>query len=212
VLREIGREGDGTVARVGDASLAVVVRPGTITAPRGAYVLVLEADDGSGHRVCDLIHVLPGGALDATGIARGLVFASDSHAAEESPGSWTNVPSPPMVPFENAARTSLPLSLRGITVTAVDEHQVSVAIGPSAAVVPRHWLARMLFRITLHPPVLGYVETYGGFFYDDRTAGSVRIGLRTGGEVRLSHAEAMALVEAMYRAVPAGGYTERFAD
>ncbi len=78
--------------------------------------------------------------------------------------------------------------------------------------MPRHWLARMLFRIALHPPVLGYVETYGGFFYDDRTAGRARIGLRTGGEVQLSHPDAMALVEAMYRAVPADGYTERCAD
>jgi hypothetical protein len=213
VLRELGREGDGIVARVGDASLALVVQPRAIAAPRGAYVLVLAADDGGGHRACDLVHVPPGEVLDANGVARALVFASETRPADEPPASWTQVPVPPMAPFEDAGHASLPLSLRGLTVAAVDAQHVSIAVGGgSAAVVSRHWLARMLFRITLHPPVLGYVETYGGFFYDDRTPDAVRIGLRAGGEVRLSHADAMTLVEAMYRAVPAEGYTERFPD
>jgi hypothetical protein len=40
----------------------------------------------------------------------------------------------------------------------------------------------------------------------------VRVGLRGGGEVVLAHAEAMRLVEALYRAVPAEGYTERCSE
>ena len=117
-----------------------------------------------------------------------------------------------MAPFEDAPRAELPLSSQGIEVTAVDEDRVAVAIAGRSAVMPRHWLARMLFRIALHPPVLGYVETYGGFFYDDRSPGAVRVGLRGGGEVVLAHADAMRLVEALYRAVPAEGYTERCTD
>jgi hypothetical protein len=209
VLREVGREAEGALARVGDASLTLVVRPRAITAPRGAYVVVLEADPGIPHGVCDLIHVPPGATLDASGIARGLVFACETQDVEEPPASWDRVPSSPMAPFEDAPRASLPLSSQGIEVTAVDEERVAVAVGGRSAIVPRHWLARMLFRITLHPPVLGYVETYGGFFYDDRAPEAVRVGLRGGGEVVLAHAEAMRLVEALYRAVPAAGYTER---
>jgi hypothetical protein len=53
---------------------------------------------------------------------------------------------------------------------------------------------------------------WGGFFYDDRTPGAVRVGLRGGGEVVLAHDEAMRLVEALYRAVPPEGYEERCAD
>jgi hypothetical protein len=67
----------------------------------------------------------------------------------------------------------------------------------------------MLFRAALHPPVLGYVETYGGFFYDDRVPAAVRVGLRVADALVLPHAEARALVEALYRAVPPEGYTER---
>jgi hypothetical protein len=101
-------------------------------------------------------------------------------------------------------------------------------VGSARAVVPRHWLARMLHRIVLHRPSLGYVETYGGFFYDDRTSrhGFVRFGVRTPGaalsplahargtdpppaaEVRLAPSAAAALVETMYRAVAPEGYVE----
>jgi hypothetical protein len=212
VLRELGREGEGVVARVGDAALTLVVRPGAIPAPRGAYVAVLEADEGSAHGACDLVHVPPGATLDAAGIVRALVFASETRAVEEPPASWTEVPVSPMAPFEDAPRASLPFSQRGLVVSLLDEHRVTVALGAASAEVPRHWLARMLFRVALHPPVLGYVETYGGFFYDDRAPGAVRIGLRNGGEVALPHAEAMHLVEALYRAVPPEGYTERCAE
>jgi len=212
VLRETGREGEGVVARVGDASLTLVARPVAITAPRGAYVVVLEADAAGPHGACDLLHVRPGAMVDGVGIARCLVFASETCDAEEPPASWDRVPSAPMRPFEDAPRSPLPVSRGGIEVTAVDEQRVTVAVGGRSAVVPRHWLARMLFRIALHPPVLGYVETYGGFFYDDRAPGAVRVGLRGGGEVVLAHADALRLIEALYRAVPPEGYTERCGD
>lgn len=212
VLREIGREGEGALARVGEASLTLVVRPRAITAARGAYVVVLDAQSGSSHDPCDLIHVPAGATLDASGIARGLVFASETDAVEAPPASWDRVPDAPMVPFEDAPRAPLPVSRSGIEVTVTDEQSVTVAVGGRSAVVPRHWLARMLFRIALHPPVLGYVETYGGFFYDDRVPEGVRVGLRGGGEVVLAHAEALRLVEALYRAIPPEGYTERCSD
>jgi hypothetical protein len=212
VLRELGREGEGAVARVGDASLTLVVRPRAITPAQGAYVAVLEADGGSAYGVCDVIHVPRGASLDGAGIVRALVFASTTRAVEDPPASWDRVPSSPMAPFEDAPRGTLPVSAAGIEVTSVDEQQVEVVVGGGRAVVPRHWLARMLFRVALHPPVLGYVETYGGFFYDDRAPEAVRVGLRGGGEVVLRHAEAVRLVEALYRAVPPDGYTERCSD
>ena len=90
----------------------------------------------------------------------------------------------------------------------VDAKWVDIALRGSSARVPRYWLARMLFRIALHRPLLGYVETYGGFFFDDRAA-EVRIGLRGGADIALAPAEALELVEAMYRAVAPEGYRER---
>ena len=209
VLRELQREGAATLARVGDASLTLVVRPRALAMPRGAYVVVLESDPESPHHACDLIHVSRGATLDAAGIARALVFAPEKGDVEAPPSSWDEVATPRMAPFEDAPRTPLPVSHGGIDVTALGDSRVTVAVGASQGVVPRHWLARMLFRIALHPPVLGYVETYGGFFYDDRAGGSVRLGLRGGGEVVLGHEEAMRLVEVLYRAVPPEGYTER---
>jgi hypothetical protein len=210
VLCDVGREGEGTIAGVGGASLALVVRPsGAIAAPRGAYAVVLEADPGSGHAACDLLYVPPGAMFDGAGIARALVLTSATHDVEEPLPSWDRVPSSPMAPFEDAPRATLPLAHDGVKVAAIDGQRVAVTVGGREAEVPRHWLARMLFRIALHPPVLGYVETYGGFFYDDRRLDAVRIGLRGGGEIVRSHAEAMRLVEALYRAVPPDGYTER---
>jgi hypothetical protein len=78
-----------------------------------------------------------------------------------------------------------------------------------SARVPRYWLARTLFRIGLHRPLLGYVETYGGFFFDDREAGHHRIGVRGLGEIALSPPESLRLVETLYRAVAPDGYSER---
>jgi len=208
-LRELMREAPGAVAQVGDAALAVLVRPARVVAPRGAYVVVLEADEAGPHRACDLIHVPPGSTLDAAGIARALLFASDLDVADAPPPSWDRVPESPLAPFEDGPRGALPISSGGVTASLLDAGRVTIGIAGCSAIVPRHWLARMLFRVALHRPLLGYVETYGGFFYDDRSSDGVRLGLRDGGAVTLGREEADAVVEALYRAVAPEGYTER---
>ena len=76
------------------------------------------------------------------------------------------------------------------------------------AQIPRYWLARMLFRVALHGYRLGYVETYEGFYWDDRD-GTVRMGVRGVGEVQIDPARAPAVVERIYRAVAPPGYVER---
>jgi hypothetical protein len=76
---------------------------------------------------------------------------------------------------------------------------------------PRYWLARTLFRIALHDVRLGYVETYGGVFFDDRS-GDLAIGIRGETEavsVTFERADALAVVEALSRAVAPAGYRER---
>ena len=45
--------------------------------------------------------------------------------------------------------------------------------------MPRYWAARMLHRVALHGLRIGYAETYGGLFVDDRDV-VVRIGFRRG--------------------------------
>jgi hypothetical protein len=84
---------------------------------------------------------------------------------------------------------------------------VRVSLGSATAEVPRYWLARMLFRIALHDYRLGYLETYGGLFYDDRAG--YRLGLRHGASLELSRSEIASAVERMYRAVAPDGYVER---
>jgi hypothetical protein len=211
-LCDLGREAEGPVAWVGDASLDLVVRPTTVAAPRGAYVVVLEVEPGVLHHACDLIHVPPGATLDAKGILRALVFGSVAHDVDPPPASWDRVPGSPMAPLEDVARASLPFARDGVRVTALDPERVQVTLGEAEAVVPRHWLARMLFRIALHPPVFGYVETYGGLYYDDRSRETVRLGLRGGSEIVLRPDDALRLVEGLYRAVAPEGYTEKCAD
>jgi hypothetical protein len=211
MLRDLMHDPPGPVARVGHATLELVVHPRALTAPRGAYVAVLEARDGSPHHACDLIHLEVGASLDGRGIERALVFASTAGDAGAPPESWDRVPAAPMACFEDGPRGSLPLSCAGVVVEEVDAARVSITLGGSSAIVPRHWLARMLFRVTLHRPALGYVETYGGFFYDDR-AGRERVGLRGGGEIALGASEMRELLEATYRAVAPPGYTERPQD
>ncbi len=173
MLRETDREAPSVVARVGEASLTLVVRPRAARDPRGAYVLVLDADAGVAHHSCDPDPRSPRRTLDATGIARALVFASHAGDAGAPPPFVGRVPTAPMAPFEDGPRAALPAVLRrNRRGRGGRASRGSVTLGAASAVVPRHWLARMLFRVALHPPALGYVETYGGFFYDDR-AGTV---------------------------------------
>jgi len=208
------REKDRVLARVGRATLDLRVRPRAVAAPRGAYVVVLEAAGAGPHHACDLVHVPPGGVVDAAGIERALVFASDSVEASPPPASWERLPEPPFAPFEAGERAPLPFARADLTATDAGAAHVGIAAGGASAVVPRHWLARTLFRIGLHRPALGYVETYGGFFYDDRRAADagVAIGVRGGEPLVLAHDAALALVEALYRAVAPDGYTERCPD
>ena len=211
-LWDVAREGPRTLAVVGDASLALVVRPPNVPAPRGAYVVVLEGEGP--HHACDLLYVEPNGTLDGAGIVRALVFRSDAHDAAAPPASWSHLPASPFAPLEDAPRVALPFEDRGLKAIAVDGAHVQISVGGGVAIVPRHWLARMLFRIALHRPLLGYVETYGGFFYDDRPApgGLERVGLRGGRAISLAPEPMRALIESLYRAVAPEGYGERCAE
>lgn len=216
-LRSIHGE-PGVLARVGRTSLTLVVRPDVVAPPRGGWVLVLESDPTSVHASCDLVRVPPGARLDGAGIARALVLTSEDAAPDPTPPVWKGSPRAPFAPFEDAAPGALPFEEAGVRVEQESDDAdrfVSVAIGKGApVVVPRHWLARMLFRCALHDLRLGYVETYGAFFVDDGggpAAGSarVRVGVRGGDAVELDRAAAVGFVERMYRAVAPPGYTER---
>jgi len=190
------------------------VRPSTLVAPRGAYVVVLATGGGAKHRVCDLIHVSAGDSLDASGIDRAVVLESETVAASPPPDSWKRLPESLVAPFESGRRQPLPFSRAGLAAVEPDDRDVTIRIGAASARVPRYWLARTLFRITLHRPLLGYVETYGGFFFDDRLQASegISLGLRGGERITLPAPEALSLVEALYRAVAPEGYSEHFVD
>jgi hypothetical protein len=209
-LCELGREPPGIVARVGDATLALLVRPARVAAPRGAYLVVLEAQPDAPHHDCDLIHLAPGASLDGAGIARALLFSGESGPAQPPPPSWSAPPAPPTAPFDERARLALPFADGALAVRALDDAQVAIAVAGAQAAVPRHWLARMLFRLALHRPMIGYVETYGGLFWDDRRGADegVRFGLRAGASLTLPSARAHALAEQLYRAVAPPGYAE----
>ena len=205
-LRDAYREEPRTLARVGTARLDLAVSPSRIDAPRGAYVVVLSHDGGAWH-ACDLIHVPAESTLDATGIERALVFHGDAPAASP-PESWERVPGAAFSPFDEAQRLPLPVMTHGITASAVDAERVSIAVGRSSAAIPRHWLTRMLFAIGLHHPSLAYVETYGGFFYDDR-GDRVVVGIHGTDGVFLSRKDALDAVETLYRSVAPDGYLQR---
>ena len=65
----------------------------------------------------------------------------------------------------------------------------------------------MLFRVALHGFAIGYVETYGGFYYDDRE-GRFRLGVRDQGHVDLPREALLSALSGLYRAVAPVGYTE----
>lgn len=204
----------GVIARIGAAELALVGRPAV--PPRGGWIVVLEADEGSAHAAGDLIYAPAGAALDAGGITRALVLAADDAAPDPPPPSWRALPPPPFAPFEDAAPGALPLRLGGLAVEEAPDGTVAISLdgGGATAQVPRYWLARMLFRAALHGFRLGYIETYGGLFLEDRggAAPDVELGLRTASgktAIAIPRAEALAAVERLYRAVAPAGYRER---
>ena len=68
-------------------------------------------------------------------------------------------------------------------------------------------------RLARPRPSLGYVETYGGFFYDDHASAAVgaphRIGLRGAPPLEVTAEALPERLESLYRAVAPPGYVER---
>jgi hypothetical protein len=209
LLADLVAEPSRVLGVVGDATMSLVCDAGAIAPKHGAYVVVLEPGEASDAFAADLVYVPPGAVLDATGIARALVFESAHAAAELPPATWDKAPSPPFPVYENGASGTLPISFGDLHIDALDDHRVEVRIGAGPpAEVPRYWLARFLFRTALHQFQLGYLETYGGFYYDD-AGPSIVFGLRGGGSTSITRDEANAVVETLYRAVAPPGYIER---
>jgi hypothetical protein len=176
---------------------------------------VLAPEPGGPLAEGDLVRIPPGAAL--AGAARALVLAHPGVAPEPPPASWERLPAPPFAPAGDPDAPEggqLPLALGGLSFQAVDAETVQVAsdgpAGRHAALVPRRWAARMLFRAALHGLRLGRIETYGGLYWDDR--GGMRLGIRGGGEVALDPRDALATIERLYRAIAPDGYTERLPD
>lgn len=198
----------GRIGTVGATHLDLVVSPRTIAPPKGGFVVVLEGTEPA--FACDLYRIEPGASLDGAGIARALVFASDEVTPDPVPASWSAVPAPAFAPFEEAAAGALPIDVGNLHVSAPpDASLVTMRIGEKSGEVPRYWLARMLYRLGLHAYRLGYVETYGGFFVDDRGDGPVKMGLRGVGTAAIPRADLPAAVERLYRACAPPGYVER---
>ena len=195
LLADVYRERAQTLAIVGNARADLVVEPTPVGGEHGGYAVDLDTTD--------LFFVPPGAELATT--ARTLWISADSEVSPP-PRSWKEVPAAPWDCFEDAEPLPLPSEIAGIALAEADA-DVALTIGKTAS-VPRYWLARMLFRIALHDYRLGYVETYGGFYYDDRSGEHV-IGLRDGGSVTIARDALPAIVERMYRCVAPEGYRER---
>jgi hypothetical protein len=207
LLADTRSEAARVLGSVGDTTLELAVSPRRIEPAQGGYVVVLDADEP--HFPGDLVYVPPGSALDASGIERALVVSSLASAPEPPPRSWDATPEAPFVEYEQGDPVPLPLSIAGLDLEAASPDLLRVEIGGTSAEVPRYWLARFLFRLALHGYCIGYLETYGGFFYDDRDG--YRFGLRGGRDVKVDAAAVPAVVERMYRAVAPQGYMERIA-
>lgn len=192
---------DQWLGQIGDARMDLLVAPTRVKGP--AYFAVLDAAEDSDWFSGDLAYVE--GDVATTGVKRALLFSGAS--VEPPPATWSEVPVPRMPPFEDGERAPLPVVIDGLRVEDAGEDRVRVSIGDHHAEVPRYWLARMLFRLALHDFALGYLETYEGFFYDDR--GGYRLGLRGGGHVALDRAGIESAVATLYRAVAPAAYTER---
>lgn len=198
----------GRVGSIGTTHLDLVVRPSGITLPKGGFVVVLEAAGGDSFD-CDLYRLDPGVRLDCTGIVRALVFSGEDLPPDPVPDSWAIAPPPAFKPFEEAAPGSFPVNSGKMHVLEGKPGHVTVRIGDKSADIPRYWLARLLYRLGLHRYRLGYVETYEGFFVDDRGDGPIKIGVRSVGNIEVSRKKAPALIEKLYRAVAPPGYVER---
>ena len=207
LLADTRTEPSRVLGIVGETRLELLVAPERIAPARGGYVVVLESSSPALFPG-DLVHVPEGSTLEAAGVARALLFASDTVAPEPPPSTWVRVPDPPFAPFEDAPRGALPFAVGPLSFEESSAKHVRVSIAEARAEVPRYWLARMLFRIALHGYAMGYLETYGGLWWDDR-AGDFRIGIRGGGHVAIGERELAQAIEQLYRAVAPDGYVER---
>ncbi len=206
LLADTRRESERPLAVIGDTRLELLVAPARIAPPQGGYAVLLDA---TAHHPTDLVFIPAGASLDAAGIERALLMSSDTAQAEAPPPSWDETPAAPMPVFEDAARAALPVTAGDLVVEHASGASVRVRVGDGApSEIPRYWLARFLYRLPLHGFAIGYLETYGGFFYDDRK-GDYRLGLRGGGHASFTADEIAHTVEALYRAVAPEGYVER---
>ena len=207
-LADTAREGPRALGAVAGATLSLLVSPRRVAPPLGGYLVVLAAAPDSPYFAGDLVHVPPSSEAPAAGLERALLFASETVPADPPPASWSAVPGAPFPPFEEGRRGELPISLQGLTLEALSAAEVVARIGGKSVTIPRYWLSRAMFRVALHGFRIGYVETYGGFFYDDR-GGAYRLGVRGAGEVTLAADAIEGAVERIYRAVAPDGYAER---
>ncbi len=200
----------GILAAIGSTMLELVERPTEIAPPRGGWVVVIDGEEP--HSAGDLLRIPAGTRLAGTGIARALVLSAPDASPEPVPAAWHEVPAAPFACFEDGPAGELPIVQGELRVDDRSPTSVTVQIADATAEVPRYWLARMLFRLALHGLRLAYVETYGRFFVDDAGPG-VLFGLHSSGgplrTVSLSRADALALIERLYRAVAPAGYRER---
>jgi hypothetical protein len=185
----------GVIAKIADTTLEVVT--GTAAPPRGGWVVDLET--------LEVRRLAPG---DSVALTRGLVFSSRDREPDPIPPAWAALPAPPFAPLEDAPRGALPFTHGPLTVVERGPAIAAVTLEDAIAEVPRHWLARTLFRLGLHDLRLGQIETYGGMTFDDHAGGDLDVGL---GEAtfRIPRADALAFVERFYRAVAPPSYRER---
>ncbi len=206
------RSHPGVLARIGRTQLSLLELPERIEPPYGGWVIVLEADPSGPYAACDLLRIPNAGSLDGIGITRALLLASDEASPGPPPPSWTELPPPPFAPYEDGpSDLALPFDAHGVHVEEASPALATFVVDGLSTATPRYWLARLLFRVALHGVRLGYVETYGGVFFDDRT-GDLAVGIRSDAgtkSVVVPRAEALAFVEGLYRSVAPAGYRER---
>lgn len=205
----------GRVGSIGNARLTLARPP--FAPARGGYVVVL-AVDGDDAVETDLVYVPPGAVYAGEGVRCALLLDSETADVSPPPRVWDRVPDAPFAAYERASAGTLPWQYEGLTVEAISDEVAAVHLAGFHASVPRYWLARTLFRVALHSaiddgvrldipkPCLGYVETYGGFFYDDRKG--FRLGVRAGASIQLPAEALTSVIESLYRAVAPPGYAE----